>query len=373
MMKLLLYILPVFLLLGACSAKKELLYPVINPMEHLIDSYEGEKQYFEDVKIIQLDNQQIALFSEPVLLDSMIMVNSFKDGILLYDMEGKFLRKIGSIGNGPQEYNSSFSTSWDAEHNLIYVFSKPDILLTYSLDGKCLRRSKLDLPDELIVRTCVYHHNFFYLMNSVGLVEQGREEEILWLKVDTLGQIVEQKTLPLSELKMPEHGSLFQGDYCSVSAKGIVYGNHYCDTIYSMNETDNVPVAMWAKGDFRLTSEDAQATFGHYGKVIFQAIDETTDKFFVRWCSFYHDKPVEHFLTICDKEEGENRTFRETYPMMNANFCSSRSGRHFLIYVCDPLTLSLFLNGNDNEELRSEGAKIDEEGNNVLILIRLKQ
>lgn len=372
-MKLLFYVFIIFFLLEACSEKKDSFYPLIHPMEHLIDSQEGEKDYFDDVKIVQLDNQQIVLFNEPILLDSMIMVNSFKDGILLYDIEGQFLRKIGGIGNGPQEYNNSYSMAWDAERNLIYVFSKPDILLTYSLEGQCLSRIRLDLPGELIVRNCVYHHNFFYLMNSVGLAEQGRENEMLWLKVDTLGQIVEQKTLALSELRLPEHGSLFQGDYCSVSAKGIVYGNHYCDTIYSINEVENVPVAVWAKGDFRLTSEDAEVTFGHYGKVIFQAIDETTDKFLVRWCSFYHDKPVEHFLTVCDKEEGKNRTFRENYPMMNANFCSLRSGRHFLIYVCEPFALSSFLSRSDNEELRDEGGKIDEEGNFVLVIIPLKE
>lgn len=367
------YVFIIFFLLEACSEKKESLYPVINPIEHLIDSREGEKLYFDDVKIVQLDNQQIVLFSEPILFDSMIMVKSVKDGILLYDMAGQFLRKIGSIGDGPQEYNNSCSMAWDAECNLIYVFSNPDILLTYSLEGKCLRRIRLDLPDEFIVKTCVYHHNFFYLMNFVGLTEQGREDEILWLKVDTLGQIVERKTLSLSELKIPENGTMFSGDYCSVSTKGIVYGNHFCDTIYSINETENVPVAIWAKGDFRLTSADAELTLGYYGKVIFQAIDETIDKFFVRWYSFYHDKPVEHFLTVCDKEGGENRTFRETYPMMNANFCSSRNGEHFLIYVCEPLTLRNFLSKSDNEELRNEGDKIDEEGNFVLVIVPLKE
>ena len=93
-MKQLFYVFIVFFLLEACSEKKESLYPVINPMEHLIDSREGEKLYFGDVKIVQLDNQQIVLFGEPILLDSMIMINSFKDGVFLYDMAGQFLRKI---------------------------------------------------------------------------------------------------------------------------------------------------------------------------------------------------------------------------------------------------------------------------------------
>ena len=372
-MKQLFYVFIVFFLLEACSEKKESLYPVINPMEHLIDSREGEKLYFGDVKIVQLDNQQIVLFGEPILLDSMIMINSFKDGVFLYDMAGQFLRKIGSIGQGPQEYSNARFLAWDMERNLIYVFSKPNILLTYSLEGECLKRIRLELPGKLVVKTYVYHHNFFYLMNFVGLAEQGREDEILWLKVDTLGQIVERKALSLSELKIPENGTMFTGDYCSVSAKGIVYDNHFCDTIYSINETKNVPVAVWAKGDFRLTSADAELKFGHYGKVIFQSIDETTDKFFVRWYTFYHDKPLEHFLTVCDKGGGENRTFRETYPVMNANFCSSRNGEHFLIYVCEPLALSTFLSKSDNEELRNEGDKIDEEGNFVLVIVPLKE
>lgn len=179
MMKLLIYIYVISFLPCSCSDKKEHCYPIVNPMEEMLDNEEVEKLFIEDMKIIQMDNQNIVQFSDPILLDGLIMVNSYKDGVLLYDMEGQYVRKIGCVGDGPEEYNKARSVTWDPERNLIYVLSKPDILLSYTVGGKCLKRIKLNLPDNFMVKSCVYFHDFLYIINYIGLAENKWTEHVL--------------------------------------------------------------------------------------------------------------------------------------------------------------------------------------------------
>lgn len=45
----------------------------------MLDNEEVEKLFIEDMKIIQMDNQNIVQFSDPILLDGLIMVNSYKN------------------------------------------------------------------------------------------------------------------------------------------------------------------------------------------------------------------------------------------------------------------------------------------------------
>lgn len=373
-MKYLLYLLISVCLLEACEQKRMSSCFITDPKENLINSGEGEKLYFDDIKILQLDDAQIIQASVLALFDSLIMVNAFREGILLYNMQGQFVRKIGGVGEGPEEYNNYRKVAWNEQLKLVYVWSSPNTLLTYSLEGKCLKRIKMDLPDDFVIHDLAYYQDAFYVMNLVGMAEKAIGKRSLWLKVDTLGQIVGQKVLSLSELKLPNEGaSVFSGKYCSVSKQGITYGNHYSDTIYSISELGDVPCAVWAKGDFRLTAEDAGTTYGCEGKMLFGGADEMIDKLFIRWWSFHHDKPNEHFITVCNKNTGQICTFEERIPALNATFCSLNNGRHFLIYVCEPLMLRDFLYKNGDEGLRGEGGKIDDEGNMVLVIVGLKE
>ncbi len=83
-----------------------------------------------------------------VLTDSFIIGTTNKYGILKFDSEGYFLNTIGSIGQGPEEYQSgNYNMAVDAMNGIVYAFMYPDILLSYSLTGEFLQRVHLQMPE----------------------------------------------------------------------------------------------------------------------------------------------------------------------------------------------------------------------------------
>lgn len=79
-------------------------------------------------------------------------------------------------------------------------------------------------------------------------------------------------------------------------------------------------------------------------------------------------------MTVCDKQTGKNTTFEMPFDkLMRSKFVISDTEGSYLLSICDPLALKLDLQESDNEWLRSEAEKIDEEGNLVLISVKLKE
>jgi len=153
--------------------------------------------------------------------DSLILVNSWNSGLLLFDIKGNYIRKIGKIGHGPEEYLTI--NHFDVIHDTIYVSSTgrrsllrysfngtfcDDITLNYepvffgnTVDnklacyirekGKILIYNNLNMPDTVIVEYGVTHGRYNYgtfdywnmpylLKSSSGLVFNNYLSDTLW-------------------------------------------------------------------------------------------------------------------------------------------------------------------------------------------------
>ena len=56
---------------------------------------------------------------------------------------GKFIEKIGAIGNGPGEYNRIYDFSIDEKNQVIYVLGNKEKIMTYTLSGEFKTEKKL--------------------------------------------------------------------------------------------------------------------------------------------------------------------------------------------------------------------------------------
>ena len=64
------------------------------------------------------------------------LLDSYKTKrLFVFDMEGKFIRKIGEIGSGPGEYSMVTDFTLDTDNNFIYLRDQENRLLKYQLDG----------------------------------------------------------------------------------------------------------------------------------------------------------------------------------------------------------------------------------------------
>ena len=72
--------------------------------------------------------------------------------LIQFDRNGSFIRYIGKIGNGPEEYNGIREFSIDEERRLIYIQSNwVRNILMYSFDGNYVKTIKINRDDTAIV------------------------------------------------------------------------------------------------------------------------------------------------------------------------------------------------------------------------------
>jgi hypothetical protein len=88
------------------------------------------------------DNSMISMAYKTLLCnDYIIILNKIRtqrDEILLFDKRGKFIRQIGSMGQGPGEFRHISDLTVDTEKELIYVASTNGRLICYDLNGHTL-------------------------------------------------------------------------------------------------------------------------------------------------------------------------------------------------------------------------------------------
>ena len=86
-----------------------------------------------------------------ILEDNIIIVVEAGPGegkILVFNTDGKFLRSIGSRGQGPGEYTGIKNVALDGKNKRIYIISYPKIIC-YDLDGKFIKESTQPIQSNI--------------------------------------------------------------------------------------------------------------------------------------------------------------------------------------------------------------------------------
>ena len=104
-------------------------------------------EYVEEVSLIPLEFTDECILGEidkVVLTEQNIFImeretQSTRLGVYMFDRSGKFVRRIGSRGQGPDEFVSLADFSLDEGKELIYIFDgHRKTMLTFSFSGKCI-------------------------------------------------------------------------------------------------------------------------------------------------------------------------------------------------------------------------------------------
>ena len=94
----------------------------------------------EELQIVPLDNQDEALVGgwvRTTVSDKYILVsNNRQIPYKLFGRDGKFICTVGSFGQGPNEYQLTYAEQLDEKHNRIYIMSwNADKILVFDLKG----------------------------------------------------------------------------------------------------------------------------------------------------------------------------------------------------------------------------------------------
>ena len=144
------------LLLTACGNNNSMNsgeLPVINieaalqsPQEMSVSDF-GDKITYVPLETLDESLVKLGSTSKMIVTDEYILVGELSAPLLCFDRAtGKFLRKIGSVGQGPGEYSGSTDMEVDAEAKRVYFRASHTQYHCYDFEGQFL--NTVTLPED---------------------------------------------------------------------------------------------------------------------------------------------------------------------------------------------------------------------------------
>ena len=217
----------------------------------------------QDIIYIRIDNHYpIGLIYAVKIIKKSIYLSTQNTGILVFNRNGRFIRKIGSKGRGPGEYIYCMSFAVDENSETVYVRDKDQTIKVYSKGGKFLKNIPLPKCND------GSHFEEVEIFNSYLFVSQYinmGHAEYSWIIMDTLGNLIKQKknSIPTFPSRIGSIGGTFK------FKDKISYWNLYNDTVFTINpDLSYQPSYLFSPGEYRMPKL----------KIEFNSIDEFVDK-----------------------------------------------------------------------------------------------
>jgi hypothetical protein len=143
-----------------------------------------------------LDNSiqlgEIYDFHYPKFINNSIFLYENKVGVLVFNRNGKFLRKIGSKGRGPGEYIYGLDFTVDKKTETVYINDLTEIK-TYNKEGKFLRSFSLKQFGDMI-NTIEFFNSKLFVFYAI----QNENTPYEWIVFDTIGNVItkEKRRIP---------------------------------------------------------------------------------------------------------------------------------------------------------------------------------
>ncbi|HBZ19953.1 MAG TPA: hypothetical protein DEO60_02395, partial [Bacteroidales bacterium] len=204
----------------------------------------------DEIEYIPLETDTACMLrriSNLALCDSFIVVS---DGskLILFDRQGNYLKPVGSVGRGPEEYTYVRSFFVDKNSREIYLLSMGKVMV-FGFDGRYKRSFKADFrPSQVISRD----HNtlMFHLFNLSG---PSPDTAWSWYITDRQGAIINRilnhhKRVSQPGLIVPESPLYLYNN----AAHFLEFGN---DTLYYFNEQVREPYVIFNAGKLKMETD----------------------------------------------------------------------------------------------------------------------
>ncbi len=366
-----------FILLLSCSTAtdKNNTLPILSPTDYSSKNVELS-DIIDTVKYIQLDNSMVLAGLGDVFCTERYIFGSSKYGILMYDSLGRFLRQIGSVGEGPEEHHRYYyKMTVDEVNEVVYVFMSPDILLSYSFAGDFLNRVHAQFPGDIkgFFPCSMRVQNdliFFYASQCHYTVNN---KPLYWVAIRKDGSLAKYKTGSLDKQKKGDEGVLYVTYYTHSDDSTMLYWNLYNDTVFHVRPSREEAAYLWKKGKYRFLETDSFNDLPD-DRMRCSRIIETKAFLLLTWN--YMVRGARTFYLLYDKKAGITYRLnddmiydkRADMSLRFNGFDYLRIGEHdYLLSQTKSYEVANIPNaipwGIDSDDL---------EGNPVLVLIRLK-
>lgn len=217
----------------------------------------------ENIQAIELELTDESLIRSHVILrvivDGEHIFVAENRKIMLFDSNGKFIRQIGSIGQGPGEFVSVSDIAVDSKNKLIYISTSiKKKILCYDYEGKFIKESPNDFIESNSTSNYIYFfdNELMILSETYKKSEDGLINSISLLKLDQ--DFVISKRIHIREQKIVAYWTNpLYSNVLSRDGKNDEYLYFY-DT----SPTLFVPDTLYQLKDDRLTS-NLKLEFNH--------------------------------------------------------------------------------------------------------------
>lgn len=283
----------------------------IIPITDFETTYGKISDFSEEVKMIPLEFTDKSILGEikkVVMSDKFIFVmeRTNKEGVYTFDHTGKFLYRIGSRGQGPEEFVDLFDFSINEEDGLIYLFDQPRTkVLAFTFDNKFVK----DIPMNYYASRFEYQNGLFYLYKEHA--SYGTPLYSLAIK-DQNGDLVE-KYYPMAKNAgtMYIHDCIFRK-----REKDILFAQNLNDSVFILSKKELTPRYYIDYKDKTMSKEDRNDIKNHTRPAINILLEKKTlggitDIFEIHNKVFIKNvNVIIPMLTIYDKRKKEVKTFQ---------------------------------------------------------------
>lgn len=245
----------------------------------------------ESIKYIKLETRSDVLCQvlQYLVRDNKIFVRNKNETVFLFDGEGKFVRQIGRIGQGPNEYVGVQFIDASPEGDLVYFyFTRGNMVNVFSSEGEKISDFKIKYPTWRFAALSPDRH---VMISPYGAFSADSVPFLFYL-ADGKGQVVKQ--FPSKKVIMLGAGDFSIGKFM-VTPKSVIGYHPFNDTVFAFDpEGNKTPKYVFDYGDKRLPDEeidDMMKLFENREQYIHStSLYETSDRLFIR--AFHQKKPL---------------------------------------------------------------------------------
>lgn len=340
--------------------------------------------FADSIKYIPLDGTILIKFINKIEIDdSLFIISTSPDGILIFNYDGKLVRKIGKIGRGPSEYLNGVNFTIDKLKNNILVYNGMGNVLKYDYLGNYL--GNFSLPTEITIGKIDFYNAT--LMISYPLITSKVKQCSQFLIIDSLANIIiDQKN---TNYFFTSDALSFTSTLTYYFKNNVHYWNQYNDTIYQLDNSLIKKKYILKKGKYKLTPEFVSNIKDFKNLENFIVIRDILES--RKYLFFIYDLFNRQNLTIYNKEAQitfstiklDNNEFRLINDLDNGvSFCPQiifeRNGNEYMAMEVGSYELLEHIkdinlsNKSSSLELRRLSYSLNENDNPLLMLVRLK-
>jgi hypothetical protein len=269
---------------------------------------------FKKVKPIPLettDESLIGYINEFQIFDGKIFIfdRDYAKGVFIFDMDGKFIRQIGRIGQGPGEYVSLSDFTVDEINKEIYLMDRSkNCIVIYDIDtGKYIRC--INISEWKITNYIQYSNGRLY---ADANYKSQSEKNYLLHEIDIQSGKYKNSWLPADCNKGWMGTSFFN--------KFFFYGNHqkspkyaqlFMDTVYSIEKEGISPFLVvrsnkWtSKKDVKKANDDVMK-IDHVTFNRINCISNFIEGKDIILFTLFEDNSSRQWYILCDNRNGSN-------------------------------------------------------------------